>query len=57
MLKCNQPQGREWANLPPKGPQTRLAPGGRLISYDNNDDDDFDDDDGDYDVFSSSQRT
>ena len=27
MLKCDQPGKRGWANLPPKGLQTKLVPG------------------------------
>ena len=62
MLKCDQPQARGGANLPLKGPQTRLALVGEPINYDHDDDDDNDndddfvDDDDDYDVFSSSER-
>ena len=66
MLKCDQPRARRGANLPLKGPQTRSAPGGEPINYDDDDDydgddddddDDFEDDNDDYDVFFSSQRT
>ena len=37
------------ADLPPKGPQTGLAPGGAAINYDDNDGNDDNDDDDDED--------
>ena len=45
MLKCDQPWGREVADLPPKGPQTQSAPEGGK----NNGNGDYDDDDDDND--------
>ena len=50
MLKCDTLGGKGGANLPPKGRQTRSAPGDVgwwAINYDNNDEDDDDDDDDD----------
>ena len=41
MLKYDPPGERGGTNLPPKGPQIHLAPGGHI----NYDDDDYDDDD------------
>ena len=54
ILKCDQLWGKGWANIPPKGPQTWLVPGGGgSMNYVNDDDDDvFADDADDYDVFS-----
>ena len=48
LLKCYPLGGKEGANHPPKGPQTRSARAGP-INYDVNDDNDDDDDDDDDD--------